>query len=694
MTGIRMLLGMWLGLGLVLAGCHKGGDHKDGSPTRIVYAGKTTAAVITTDNAMSFVDFIIGDDFFAPPTDQLTSAAAAMAPAALKAISRLERPAPAAADTAIPIDQTIPGLVSGQARYTGFLNPDGSGTLTILFNNFNDGDDLTLDGTATLAILTVDPNSGLVTALSLELKPLYFSSSDSHFGLDGSLHFSLSPTLDQATDRFNLDGSNLLTQETFRLENLVINTSCDDLAVPTQCSESYSGRVYLAPAGYVELSQSSPLQYNTIGRFNVDIPEAGGPLLLSGAERSAVRLQPLSISKVQIAVDSNGDGLFENVETRFWREVAGVVYTFETAFGSTGFDEGRSAMETNDGGYIVAGYTNTNGPDGLDASLVKTDAIGRVEWQQGYGGSDDQEAWAVLQTADGGFLLVGSSATTVASSRRGLLLRTDASGVPLWSTSLAGELESRMYGAIAADDGGFLVVGAIESYSPATGLVGFGGDDVYLAKFSADGQPVWQQRFGGNARDVATSIKRAADGDYLLVGTTESMDFSTYREQIYLLRTDPGGNLRWEAHYGGELSDYGYDLVEEPGGALVISGYAATLASGNLASLTKTDGAGQLLWSQTYSQTDSLYHRNGVTRAAAGGYVLASDDGFDVILTKTDQGGVQQWERRFNWTSFLTACTASSVSLTSDDGFVIAGSAWPLAGKDMYLIKTDANGNR
>ncbi|MDD2856708.1 MAG: hypothetical protein PHU01_14380, partial [Desulfuromonadaceae bacterium] len=220
-----------------------------------------------------------------------------------------------------------------------------------------------------------------------------------------------------------------------------------------------------------------------------------------------------------------------------------------------------------------------------------------------------------------------------------------------------------------------------------------GGEDLYLVRLNSLGDVLWDKRFGGSGSDVGWSVKELANGGFIVAGVTDSFSFSDKREQAYILVIDASGDLLWQNNYGNDLSQYGYDVEPASNGDFVMSGYSSNLTSGYTYYLIRVSQNGQLLWEKTFGSTDSLFNRNDMVIDGDENYIITGNKGFNVHLYRLNSSGDQLWFREFNWSTYLTICTASSVSLTADGGYLIAGSAWPNSGKDFLLIKTDSSGN-
>ncbi len=691
---------------MLTCSCSSGGSSSgDGSSSLpIVYTGKTSQATITSANALKLFLFAWGGG---PSSSSSASLASLLgiskissyhegaAPAFSQRLRQFRQnkvllaAAAQGVSTSTPVHETYYGSVSGTAIYSGYVNADGTGQITIIYSNYNDGDNITYDGDATLTIYGYDPSYNLFTNVDMEMNHLTFQGPDTYYSLTGIVHTDEDVQSKSETTTFHVDGLNEVIKETFRLENYTIQTSCDDLFSPKVCSESSAGRVYVATEGYTDVSVSNPLLYNHYGQFNVDVPDAGGPLLISGAN-SKERVSPLSVNQLRIEVDSDGDSVYESSRTYLWTDLTGLIFKWENAIGTAGYDEAYSVQQTPDGGFVAAGYTNTNSANQLDTYLVKTDAAGDLEWSKTYGGTDNEVAQSVQVTSDGGFIIAGYSYPFGTGGEKIYVVKTDALGNIEWEKKFDALVDSEAYAIQETSDGGFVIAGYMVSFLSGTGLVGFGGDDVYVLKINAQGDAIWDKRFGGLYDDHGYSVRETLDGGFIIAGTTSSFEYDTKREQVYLIKTDSEGNALWEKTFGGIYSDYGYDAKEIPGGGYIVSGYR----SGNNFYLIKTDADGGLIWEKTLSSTYSLYSKNALELASGGGFVVAGTIDRDMALIKVDSDGGVVWERRFNWSNYLTDCQGFDVKRTTDGGYVIAGYTWPAADdKDFYLVKTDADGH-
>jgi hypothetical protein len=309
-------------------------------------------------------------------------------------------------------------------------------------------------------------------------------------------------------------------------------------------------------------------------------------------------------------------------------------------FGGENNDVATSVIQALDGGYLLAGSTRSFGNGSSDMYLVKTDANGTEEWFKTFGGTAYDYAYSIFQTSDGGYLIGGQTESFGNGSSDMYLVKTDASGNEEWSKTFGGENNDSAYSVIQTSDGGYLLGGRTESF-------GNGNNDMYLVKTDANGTEEWFKTFGGTANHYAYSILQTSDGGYLLGGVTNSFGNGEY--DMHLVKTDASGTEEWSQTFGGENFELANSVIQTSDGGYLIGGQ--TESFGNRDSdmyLVKTDANGTEEWSQTYGggSDDAAYS---VIQTSDGGYLLAgstrsfgSGDS-DMYLVKTDSEGNQEW---------------------------------------------------
>lgn len=209
-------------------------------------------------------------------------------------------------------------------------------------------------------------------------------------------------------------------------------------------------------------------------------------------------------------------------------------------------DDGYALDLTADGGYIVSGYTDPNQDGNRDFWLLKLNADGVVEWQRSYGTSCPCDwAWSVRQTTDGGYIVAGYTCFC----SRGFdfwVLKLDADGQPLWQNTYGG-LESDNATAVVetfdaqGHPSGYLVGGWTWSF-------GMGDRDVLLLKLNLDGSVAWQRTYGGAGADWLGAVEQTADGGYIVAATSASFSAA---QDFWVLKLSPDGTPVWQRTYGG-----------------------------------------------------------------------------------------------------------------------------------------------
>jgi len=215
-------------------------------------------------------------------------------------------------------------------------------------------------------------------------------------------------------------------------------------------------------------------------------------------------------------------------------EYAHAQVRFARTYGGTSYEHAYSVQQTSDGGYIVAGFTNSFGAGGWDAFLIKTDAYGNVQWTKTYGGWNQDEARSVQQTSDGGYIVAGYTHSFGAGANDFFLIKTDAFGNVQWAKTYWGTSNDYAYSVQQTSDGGYIVAGITYSF-------GAGGVDVFLIKTYANGNLQWAKTYGGTGYAYAYSFQHTSDGGYILAGYTNSFGAGSW--DIFLVKTDANGNI-------------------------------------------------------------------------------------------------------------------------------------------------------
>ncbi len=362
--------------------------------------------------------------------------------------------------------------------------------------------------------------------------------------------------------------------------------------------------------------------------------------------------------------------------------------TFTETYGGSEYEDAGAATQTADAGYIFVGSTQSYGAGYWDAWLVKTDANGTMEWHNSFGGVNAESAKSVQQTTDGGYILTGSTQSYGAGSHDIRLIRTDAFGDSIWTKTFGGTGYDVVSTVLQTTDGGFILSGQTSSF-------GAGSTDFWLIKTDENGILEWDETFGGGQADEAYSVQQTTDDGFIITGLTES--FGAGDRDVWLVKTDENGTEEWNQTYGGTESDIAFSVQQTADGGYIIGGETQSYSVGEYdVWLIKTDETGNEQWNNTFGGTseDKAFD---VKQTNDGGYILAAwtwsfGAGIgDAWLIKTDAGGTQEWEQLYGGSNNDVART---VEQTSDGGYVIGGTtvSYGAGEGDFWLIKTNSTG--
>jgi len=373
--------------------------------------------------------------------------------------------------------------------------------------------------------------------------------------------------------------------------------------------------------------------------------------------------------------------------------------TFVQTFGGRGEDCGYCVVQTNDGGYAIAGSTTSYGAGKMDVYVIKTDASGEQLWHKTIGSELPENANSIQQTKDGGFIIVGKKQPHLGRgvySSDVYLIKTDRHGNPRGTKTYGGEGFDEGWSVQQTKDGGYIIAGMTDSY-------GKGCWDVYLIKTDAQGNELWWNVFGGKDCDPGRCVRQTHDGGYIICGHRGSGRGS--EPDMYLIKTDADGNEIWSRTFGGSKSEIGHCVNQTKDGGYIIAGaawhYGDLISGGNSdVYVVKTDSMGNETWSRQYGGDDQE-SAGDVQQTSDGGFIIVgnarsygADDKKepDVYLIRLDTEGQEIWMKTFGGTEYDYGY---GVIQTSDGGYVICGKTQSFgdANYDLLLIKTDEQGN-
>ena len=362
--------------------------------------------------------------------------------------------------------------------------------------------------------------------------------------------------------------------------------------------------------------------------------------------------------------------------------VAQPIEEWNKTFGGIDDDEAYSVKQTSDGGYILAGFTSSYGAGSADFWLVKTDSSGDEQWNKTFGGTDADAAYSVQQTSDGGYILTGLTDLYSAGGADFWLVKIDSSGDEQWNKTFGGTDDDGATSVQQTSDGGYILAGSTWSYGA--------GSDFWLVKTDSSGDEQWNKTFGGTDGDGAPSVQQTSDGGYILAGYTKS--YGAGSADFWLVKTDSSGDEQWNKTFGGTDADVATSVQQTSDGGYILVGYTKSYGAGSGDFwLVKTDSSGDEQWNKTFGGT-APDAAPSVQQTSDGGYILAGGTwsygagSGDFWLVKTDSNGDEQWNKTFGGTSLDST---KSVQQTSDGGYILVGytKSYGAGSGDFWLIK-------
>jgi hypothetical protein len=299
-----------------------------------------------------------------------------------------------------------------------------------------------------------------------------------------------------------------------------------------------------------------------------------------------------------------------------------------------GLGVGNAVIELRGGGFAAVGYADFGQRTGTDVLLVRFDAAGDTLWTRSYGGEREDFGWDVVESPDGGFFIVGYTEAPTAGREDVLVLRVDPSGAPLWERTFGEAGRDRAWSATLAADGGIVI--AAESESMARG-----GRDAYLIHVGSDGTARWIRRVDVPGDQRVYHVARTDDGAFVVTGTTAE-DPDTTRD-VYVVRVDAEGDLVWTRSFGGAPDDVGHGVMALDSGEVLVTGYGATRSNGGTdVYFLRLDATGNLRWWRHDGGVDDDRAMMSAPRPD-GGYVSAGftmgSTGSDMVVLESDANG-------------------------------------------------------
>lgn len=401
---------------------------------------------------------------------------------------------------------------------------------------------------------------------------------------------------------------------------------------------------------------------------------------------------------------------------------------WQKALGGSSYDQAYSIQQTTEGGYIVAGSTSSKDGDVTgyhsdpnssfvdDFWIVKLNESGTLQWQKALGGSNSEVANAVKQTNDGGYIIAGFTSSNDAdvsgnhsSNNDFWIVKISSSGNIEWQKTLGGTGNDRAQSIQQTSDGGYIVAGSTESLNgDVTGYHGTFGEDYWVVKLSALGIIEWQKALGGKNHDRAYSVRQTADGGYIVAGESNSLDGdvgvgnhgsgNSPTMDYWIVKLNSTGNIEWKKIFGGKEADSATEIQQTTDGGYIVAGISSSndgdvsgnhLSSGGFPTsdywVVKLTNSGNIEWQKSLGgsgQESGTGFLVSIQQTYDGGFIVAGESGSNNGDVSGNHGGKDYWVVRLNMTgSILWQKTlggtfgdiAQCVRQTADGGYIIAG---------------------
>ncbi|MFT3796296.1 T9SS type A sorting domain-containing protein [Flavobacterium sp.] len=410
---------------------------------------------------------------------------------------------------------------------------------------------------------------------------------------------------------------------------------------------------------------------------------------------------------------------------------------WQKCFGGTSSDQAYDMVQTTDNGYIVGGLTTSNDGDvanqlgGSDFWIVKLDANGTLQWKKNYGGSLNDWFSRIIQTADGGYFMVGTTNSinghAVGNHNNltdGIAIKTDASGNVLWSRCYGGTQSDYFKSTKQLADGTYMVVGETTS---SDGDVGSNHNpqtnDAWVLHLDASGNILWEHCYGSTGFEKFSDLDLTPDGGCVFIGEAYTSNFSgdvtdtNGLFDIWVVKTNATGAIQWQQTFGGSNQEAANTIKYLSDGSYIATGLTRSndgdVTSNHGASdfwVLKLNASGNLQWQRCYGGTaedvvvsDGEFGSNilempdgnfvfSCKAASTNGDVIGNHGSTDFWIGKIGSAGQILWQKCMGGTN---ADASKTILKTNDNGFAVCGFAWSSNGdvtghhgnSDYWIVK-------
>ncbi len=276
---------------------------------------------------------------------------------------------------------------------------------------------------------------------------------------------------------------------------------------------------------------------------------------------------------------------------------------WQNTIGGSDYDFYPSIQQCPDGGYILGGktYSGISG-DKIEANhgstdywIIKLDTVGNIMWQNTIGGSGSDEFSSIGLTKDGGYIIAGSSNSGISGDKTEnpqgsydyWVIKIDSSGNIIWQNTIGGSEYDWNPSIQQCTDGSYILGGSSWSGISGDKAEAAQENDYWIIKLDSAGNIIWQNTIGGNNRDELNSICQIKNGGYILGGQSNSgvsgdkTEASQGDYDYWVIKLDSIGNIEWQNTLGGSAGDQLYSVEQTAEGGYILAGSTGSGLSGD-----------------------------------------------------------------------------------------------------------------
>ncbi len=357
-------------------------------------------------------------------------------------------------------------------------------------------------------------------------------------------------------------------------------------------------------------------------------------------------------------------------------------FTMIKTFGGDSLEYAVQIMETGDEHYLILGRTNSFGLGKTDAYLLKVDKQGNKVWEENYGGSNFDDASQMVETPDGGYMIVGSTMSFGYGGMDIMLIKTDENGKQQFF---------KTFGEVYYDKGKFIIPSGDDQFliGGYTTLKSGNESDMILIKISSAGEEIWSKTYDFDSTDVANSALLLDDG-YLVQGKSIVGEDN---QDVTIFKTDFEGVVQWSKQYGGEAVEELLDMKELEDGTFLACGYTGSFHNNrnNDAWVVQIDRKGEILNEKNYGSENEWDYEEGyaILPAQTGGYYMSGRQRSSLWVTKLDDDLNQEWSETYGDVYYNYTRVGFDLIEEPDGNIVIVGGETDSNTGEIHMLRLD-----